>query len=136
MPTESKLKNGTFTIGSTPLAMATQAANVRIVPETSEDGDPLELLSGDVLAADATTTWTLAARMIQDFTDPAGLIAFSWDEAGETVPFTWAPNGATGPSYAGNVVVRPLEVGGDVNRRLENELEWVITAKPTVTYPV
>lgn len=137
--TESKLKSGTFTIGAASpgpqLIVATQAANVRIIPNTSEDGDPLELLSGDVLAADATTEWQLAAGLIQDFTDPAGVIAYSWDHAGETVPFVWAPAGALGPSYAGNVVVRPLEVGGDVNKRLENELEWVITAQPTVTYP-
>lgn len=136
---ESKLKTGTLVLGAASpgpqLTVHTQASNVRITPEREEDGDPLELLSGDVLAADSVSTWTLAANILQDFDNEAGVIAYSWEHDGETVPFEWQPN-ATAPTYTGNVVVEALEVGGDVNRRNFSDLEWSITAKPTVTYPV
>ena len=133
MTTESRLRNGILTLDGKQFA--TQTYNVRIVPSHKEEGDSLEMLDGSSLTPDATTSWQLEAKHIQDFTDQAGLQAFSWASAGETVAYTWQPTGATGPSYTGNVTVRELEHGGDVGKRLEVDLSWPLTGKPTVTYP-
>lgn len=130
--TESRLKTGTLTLGG--VSFATQATNVRLVPSTDEDGDALEVLSGDEILPDDVTSWALAMTAVQDFDEPDGLIAYSITNAGDVVAGVWAPN-ATGVSYAFNVKVRPLEIGGDVNARLTTEAEWPIEGDPTPTYP-
>ena len=130
--TESRLKTGTLTIDGQ--AFATQATNVRLVPSTDEEGDQLEVLSGDTILPTEVTTWALVMTAVQDFDDPAGLVALSWGSAGDVVPFTWRPN-AAGVTYTGSVKVRPLEVGGDVNARLTTDAEWPCQGAPTPSYP-
>lgn len=130
--TQSKLKTGALVLdvgGAAMAKFATQATNVVIAPETKEDGEPVETLDGSTIAAQSTTTWKLKAKAIQDFTDPAGLQAYSWENAGDTVPFSWTPT-AGGPVFTGNVVIAPLEIGGDVNKRTDVDVEWVIVSKP------
>lgn len=130
---DHRLKAGTLTLDALPFA--TQATNVRLVPKTDEDGEALEVLSGDTIEPDDKTDWTLNMTNVQDFDDPAGFIAFSLENAGQLVPFTWKPN-ATGVSYGGTVKVRPVEIGGDVASRLTTDAEWPVTSGPTPTYPV
>lgn len=130
--TEDRLKDGTLTIDGD--SFATQATNVRLVPSTDEEGDSLEVLSGDTVTPEDSTSWSLVIVAIQDFDDPAGFVAFAMAEAGEVVPYVWKPN-ATGVSYAGTVRVRPVEIGGDVNKRLTTDAEWPCQEAPTPTYP-
>lgn len=131
--TQSRLKAGTLTLDALPFA--TQATNVRLVPKTDEQGDSLEVLSGDTITPDDSTAWSLVVTAVQDFDDPDGLVAFAMANAGTVVPYTWKPN-ATGVSYAGTVKVRPMEIGGDVDARLTTDLEWPCQEAPTPTYPV
>lgn len=131
--TESRLKTGTLTLDAT--SFATQATNVRLTPKTDSSGDSLEVLSGDTITPDDETTWSLAITAVQDFDDPAGFVNFAMTNAGEVVAYTWAPAGAEGVSYAGNVRVRPVEIGGDVNARLTTDAEWPCQEAPTATYP-
>lgn len=130
---DHRLKAGTLTLDALPFA--TQATNVRLVPKTDEDGEALEVLSGDTIEPDDKTDWTLNITTVQDFDDPAGFIAFCLENAGQVVPFDWKPN-ATGVSYAGSVKVRPVEIGGDVASRNTTDAEFPITVGPTPTYPV
>lgn len=131
--TESRLRNGTLTIDAVPFQ--TQATNVTLSPDTDEVGDSLEVLSGDTITPDDETTWSLNIEAVQDFDDAAGFVAFALANAGELVPYEWAPSGSTGVSYSGNVRVRPIEIGGDVNSRLTSEAEWPCDGPPTPTYP-
>lgn len=127
--TESKLKNGTLTLDA--VEFGTQATNVRLVPEVEEQGEAVEALSGDELAADETTNWTLTVEAIQDFDDPAGFVKFCFDNAGMSVPFTWEPNdkieSTSALSFAGTVKVRAVEIGGPVNTRNSSEVEFPAT---------
>lgn len=138
MTTISKLKTGTLTIDSVPFA--TQATNVRLIPPEQPTGDDAaEVLSGETLPAEDAgggSGWTMAITAVQDFEDPVGFVNMTWTDEGQAVPFTWAPMGAAGPSYAGTVTVWPVEVGGDVNRRLTSDAVWRLAAKPTRTEPV
>ena len=133
---DSRLKAGTleFTVGALPVSFASQATNVRLVPKTDEEGDPVEVLSGETITADDATTWSLNIKSIQDFDDPDGFVAFALTNAGDLVDFTWKPN-ATGTSFAGVVKVRPVEIGGDVNARNTTDAEWPLDGDPTPTYP-
>lgn len=126
-PVESKIKDGQLLLGPDgidQLDVSCQPTNVRIVPGYDEEGDRLEVLCGDVLEPDTTRTDTLAFTAVQDFTDPDGLVAYSWAHELERVPFIWRPRGVGSIEYTGTVEVRALEVGGDVNKRLTNEAEW------------
>lgn len=131
---QSKLKNGTLTIGGT--SFATQASNVTLTPDTSEDGDTLEVLSGDTILPEERTAWTLNLGLIQDFTSPAGLIQYSYDNAGDVVAFSWKPDGADAFTVTGSVKVRPIELGGDVGARLTTSAEWPCQGTPVFANPV
>lgn len=129
-PTETKLRTGVLTIGGTDFAA--QATAVRVNPAHNTQGDPLELLSGDVLPASTTRADTLAITAVQDFSNPAGFQSYSWAHDLEVVAFTWQPRGAGGETFTGQVEVRALPVGGDVNTRLTADAEW--TCVGTVTW--
>jgi hypothetical protein len=135
--TESKLKTGKLLLGTAPgVDYACQPTNVRVVPEFNEEGDEVETLCGDTLTASATTSWSLQGTSIQDWDAPSGrvsLVQYSWLHNGETVPFVWNPNnGAT--AISGNVTVRALEVGGDVNTRITSDFDWPIAGQPVATW--
>lgn len=125
--TESKIKEGTLTLDG--VDHSCQPTSVKITPGYEEEGDALETLCGDLLSPDTTRSDTLAITAVQDFTDVAGLVNFSWLNDLEHVPFVWAPRGAEGPTYSGTVEVRALEVGGDVGKRLSTEAEWKVDGK-------
>lgn len=129
---DDRLRGGVLTIDG--VEYASQATEVRLVPDTDEVGDPLEVLSGAQITADDETSWTLRITAVQDFDNPAGFVAFAMREAGTVVPYSWRPN-ATGVTYAGTVKVRPVEVGGDVNKRLTTGGSWPCQQAPTPTYP-
>jgi hypothetical protein len=131
--TDSRNKGGTLTLDA--LAFAKQATSVTLTPSADEDGDDLETLDGSTILADEVTSWALDLGMVQDFEDPAGFVEFARANAGDVVPFDWAPNGATGPSYSGNVKVRAVPIGGDVASRLTTTASWPVEGQPSVDYP-
>ena len=133
--TVSKQKNGIFTIDGE--AFACQQTNVRIIPPEVGDDAIEEVLDGTPLESeDADKPWKLGFTSVQDFTNDEGLQVFSWDREGEVVPYTWQPIGVAGPSYAGTVKVSPLETGGEINKRLSVEAEWILSGKPARTAAV
>lgn len=132
---EAKLKGGTLTLGAVPgVAFETQATNVRLVPNTDEQGDALEVLSGDTLDPEEVTDWSLVVVAVQDFTDEAGFVNYCLQNAGDIVPYTWKPN-AVGPTYTGTCRIRPVEIGGEVNTRLTTDAEFPCFETPTPAYP-
>lgn len=131
---ESRLRNGLLTIGG--VTFATQASNVTLSPDVDEEGDTLEVLSGDTILPSERTSWTLGIEAVQDFDDPAGFVNYAFQNAGDVVDFTWRPGPAgDSPTYAGSVKVRAVEIGGDVNSRLSTSAEWPCQGTPVPTYP-
>lgn len=134
--TESKLKSGVLTLDGVDYAC--QATNVRLVPPGDARGgsDDTEVLNGNVLAPEDTGAnaprWTLHIRAVQDFTNASGFTMWAFENDGDTVPYSWKPN-ASGPTFSGQIVVKAVEIGGDVNRRLFTPAEFECTAKPTYT---
>ena len=133
--TESKNRNGTLTLGDPGTDFAVQTTAVTITPSYTDTGEPLETLSGDMTGTSKTRGNTLRVESIQDFTDPDGFVAFTWENDLQAVSFVWEPNGDTGPSYAGTVTVLACEVGGTVNQRLTTSVEWEVQGAVTVTQP-
>ena len=125
-------KGGVLTLDGRQFA--DQTTGVRLVPDTDEVGESLEVLSGLTVKPEDETSWTLRIDAVQDFNAPLGFVAFALAKAGIVVPYTWKPN-ATGVSFAGTVRVRPVEVGGDVNKRLTSGGSWPCQQAPTPTFP-
>lgn len=130
MITESKLKTGTLTLDALPFAA--QATNVSLVPSVDEQGDPIETLSGDQKGADEVTTWVLKIEAVQDFDDVSGFVKFCFDNAGQSVPFSWEAS-PTSPTWSGSLTVRAVEFGGPVNTRNTTEAEFPVIGTPTWT---
>jgi hypothetical protein len=132
--TDSRLKVGMLTLDG--IEFASQATNVTLTPDTAEDGDALEVLSGETITPDESTSWVMAITAVQDFDDPDGFINFALGNAGELVPYSWTPNDtATGVTYTGSVRVRPVPIGGDVASRNTTAASWPIDGAPTPAYP-
>jgi hypothetical protein len=138
---ESKLKEGVLILGGSvePAVapaqdFACQATNIRLTPSFSDSGDALETLCGDELAADTKTTWAMNGTSIQDFDDPDGFVYYALEHDGQKVPYLWKPND-NGASFTGNVNIRAVEIGGDVNTRVTSDFEWPLDGPPTVTKP-
>jgi len=138
---ESRLVEGTLKVGTAPseLDLSCQITNVRYASSYSDDGDSVETLCGDKIAAgEKNDGGTLQGTFIQDWTAPAATSIISFLMANDLVemPYTYTPNQA-GPTYSGSLRVKlPSEfLGGDVNTRLTSDFEWVITTWPPVVTP-
>ena len=132
---KQKLGPGTLTIGETGSGqeMAKQSTAVAIEPSYS-DGDRQIVLSGDVDQEAAEWEGTLTATFFQDY-EANGLLAWTWEHDGETLPFTFVPNSAAGFEVSGDVVIRPATIGGDVDTENTSEVEWSLPKRPSIGEP-
>lgn len=129
-----KLGPGTLTLGdqTTQIDLSCQVASATLTPST-DVGDPTVVLCGDVLPGAETTTWTLNANLVTDLTS-AGFVKWVWDHAGQVVPFEYVPSNEVGTSFAGNVKIGYIPIGGDVNETMMSEVEWTIIGTPAPTF--
>lgn len=131
--TVRKLGPGTLTVGTvgSTLDFSGQCTTARIVPGVDTEDD-VTVLSGAVLAGDRTYTAALECTVFQDDLQAGGLIAYSWANKGEQVPFTYTPYSG-GVSITGELIVDPLEIGGDVAKKNTSDLAWACVGFPELT---
>ena len=131
--TDSRVRNGTLSLGDTPVSFECQATNVRIVADhTQEDG--VETLCGDMSEPSLETIYTLAVTSIQDFDDPDGFVNYCYDNTGTVVAFEWVPGPAdVSPTFTGTCQIRAVEIGGDVATQLTTDAEFPCIGKPVRT---
>jgi len=139
---ESRLKDGTLTLGTTPTTIdfSCQVTNVRINSSYDDDGDAVETLCGDQIPAGRKLGGrALAGTVIQDWTAAEGvsIVDFVWDHDLEVMAFEYTPN-VDGPTITGEVRLEVMSetYGGDVNTRITSDFEWSITGEVTRTAPV
>lgn len=135
MPVDAqKLGPGVLTLGAGPLAVEQQLTGCKLVPAETVTGDTdsIKVLSGDELPGDpgtASFTWTLQGEFLQTLVT-AGVVAWSWANAGDSMPFTFEPNGS-GASFSGDLFPVPLQVGGDeVGARMLSTFTWRLDGEP------
>jgi len=142
MITESRLKEGTYTIGTAPdtLDLSCQLTNIRYASAYSDDGDTVESLCGDKIAAgEKSDGATMQGTFIQDWTATAAgtsIIMYLLEHDLEEVDYTYTPN-PDGATFAGKVRIKlPSEfLGGDVNTRITSDFEWTCTSWPPAQTP-
>jgi hypothetical protein len=129
-PTVRKLGPGVLTVGSigSPIDFSNRCTAVA-VRWSVDNEDDTPVLSGETLAGDRTYTATLEATAYQDDLYDGGLVAWSWANKGSQVPFTFTPY-AGGRSITGELIVDPLDVGGDVAKKNTSDLAWACVGEP------
>ena len=140
---DSRIKAGSLTFtkpGSEApedtVTFSCQPTTATLTPAANADGDPVQVLCGDQLAAASTTTWTLDLTSIQDWTNLTGFVNWAFDHDGETWDYALAFDVATvSPTWKGSVVVSAVPIGGQAGTRLTSDSTWQLTGKPTRTPP-
>lgn len=128
---------GTLTIGDlgSEKAFSSQVTNVRLVPSV-DNGDPINVLSGESVPGDRDETWTLAGTLVQDLgAGVAGadsLVEWLFNQRGTTLPFVFVPNTSRGRQFSGDLTVEAVEVGGDAKTKPTSDFEFVISGDPVL----
>ena len=133
--------NGTLSVGAGPLAVESQVLACELIPsEKVKESDPIPVLSGEELDGDSSSSlsYRLKFTVLQDLR-AAGLIKYSYDNAGDEVAFDFTPTDEAGhdAGFAGTVVVVPIKVGGKVSKtdRAQSDCDWRVVGTPTPTWP-
>lgn len=123
-----KVGPGTLTLGAGPLNISAQLLSASIVfSEKVKETDPIPVLSGEEIpgSSSASLTWRFKGKVLQDLA-AAGLVDYSYTNAGETVPFAYVPNTAVDRIVEGFVRVIPFTIGGDVSLTdpAQSDFDW------------
>jgi len=131
-PTVRKLGPGSLAIGAvgSSVDFAPRCTSAKIVPKV-DTSDDVPVLDGSTVAGDRTYSATLEATVYQDdlYPGPGGLVDFSWANRGLQVPATYTPY-AGGRAITGELIVDPLEIGGDVGKKNTSDLKWAFVGFP------
>lgn len=122
-----RLGPGKLTFGATgsETEFGALVTNARAVP-TANDGETINFLSGDEFIDSGDETWAIEGTLHQDY-GPDSLALWAFENSGETVPFTFVPNNANALRVTGNVLVRSIQVGGDVKTRNTSDFSFPAT---------
>lgn len=133
-----KLGPGTLTLGDAPGdEFNMQLSNARVSPtENVDQGDDLNLLDGSTLQGEDNVTYdyVLQGTAVQDLND-TGFSAYTWDNAGVEVPFTFVPVTARVAQVEGTCRISPVEIGGDVKVRNTTTFTFACTGDAPVFTP-
>lgn len=132
VPTVRKLGPGALTVGAVgaPLDFSGRCTSAKITWKV-DTSDDVPTLDGGTVAGDRTYGATLEATVYQDDLYPGvgGLVDYSWTNKGSQVPFTYTPY-TGGRAITGELIVDPLDVGGDVAKKNTSDLKWGCVGEP------
>lgn len=128
---------GTLVLGDVgdTQAFSSQVTNVRLVPSV-DNGDPLNVLSGESVPGDRDESWTLAGTLVQDIgagiAGADSLVEWLFTNRGTEVPFTFVPNTARGRQFSGTLTIEAVEMGGDAKTKPTSDFEWALSGDPVL----
>lgn len=130
--TTVKLGPGTLKIGAvaSEVDFTCQITAAHVDWNVNAD-DPTPTLCGETVPGERTYDSVLAGTLYQDLGDPSGIVAFSWANKGDEVPFVFVPSTEAGQAVTGTLIVDPLSVGGDeAGTNMTSDFEWAIVGDP------
>lgn len=136
MPVRSTtLGPGVLEFGDTGSLMdfSCQVTSVTVSVEADRD-DPTPTLCGDNLVGESTYNGTLEATIVQDL-ERDGVVAWSWEHKGATMPVRFIPSTVAGAEVTGSIVVDPISIGGDVKVRNTSDISWAFAGEPVLSWP-
>jgi hypothetical protein len=135
----TRLGPGTLTLTpvtpGVPFDASCQLENAVISWDKDAD-DSITVLCGDVVAGAVRYTATLSGTLLQDLEDEAGLVAFTWENKGQTVAFEFTPNTVAGASVTGDLTIDPLDVGTteEYGTVMDSDFEWDCVGEPVLAW--
>jgi hypothetical protein len=109
--------------------------NNAVIAADKEQGDSTTKLCGTVRPGSVTYTYTLGGNMDTDIADEAGFFALSQTAAGTRLAYTFTPNSEAGTTAAGELIVDPLDFGGDTSgETMTSDFEFALVEQPVYTY--
>jgi hypothetical protein len=132
---QTVLGPGTLTLGEVATAIDLSClVNSMTVAFEKDEGDSTTKLCGDEFPGAVTYTASLTGNVDQDPGDPAGLLATSWANPGQVTSFVFTPNTANGTAASGELVLDPLDFGGETyGEIMQSDVEWTCTGTLTLT---
>lgn len=133
-PKADKLGPGLLTIGEAGAAIdiSCRLSAARVEWDKDKEDDT-PVLCGETIAGATTYTSQLAGTIAQDLSADNGIVEFSWTHKGEQFPFVFVPSTDAGKQVTGQVIVDPLQVGGDeVKKNMMSDFEWDIVGDPVL----
>lgn len=136
--TYTPLGPGSVVFGSagSPEEFALEASAVAVEPST-EEGEVIPLISGRKEDDGDQHSAALTGTTMQDLT-LSGFVKWCIDNRGKRVPVTFIPNSDLAVGFTGEVKVRPIKAGGDVDKKNTSDFEFPFVDFPefdTVTPP-
>jgi hypothetical protein len=128
----TKLGPGVLTIGdiATGLDLSCQLSAAKVEWDKDKEDDT-PVLCGETIAGGITYTAKLTGTVLLDLADQ-GMVDFTWTNKGLEYPFVFEPSTAEAKAVVGNLIVDPLDVGGDeVKKNMSVDFEWDIVGEPT-----
>lgn len=132
---QTELGPGVLDIGDegSLTSFAAQVTKCALVPKHDEEDD-IPVLSGEVVAGDLTTSWTIEGELLQDFgsDSPKSLSEWTLTNNGKTFPFTFTPNTGGTKKTTGDLQVRATQIGGDVKKRNRADFTFKVLGTPEI----
>ncbi len=127
----TKLGPGTLIIGetATSLDMSCQLSAAKVEWDKDKEDDT-PVLCGESIAGGVEYTAKLTGTVLLDLS-PTGMVDFTWTNKGTQMPFVFVPNTVEGTQVSGDLIVDPLDVGGDeVKKNMTVDFEWDCVGEP------
>lgn len=132
-PKSTILGPGTLKFGESGVNDFTcQVTNVEITTDVDRD-DPIPTLCGGALVGSASYTAQLEVTFIQDLGEN-GIVHWSWQNKDTSQKVEFVPNTAGKAKLTGEIVVDPLSIGGEVNKRNTSDVQWAFVGFPNLDF--
>lgn len=127
---------GELHIGATasPIDVSCLVNNAAITSDKDE-GDSTTKLCGTVKPGAVKYSYALGGNVDTDIADPAGFFALSQSAPGSVLDFDFTPSTDAGTAAKGQLVIDPLDFGGDtMGETMTSDFEFSIVGTPVYTY--
>ena len=135
----TKLGPGTLQLGDVATGFdASCQMTGAVVAWDKNKADDITVLCGDVVGGGTTYTAKISGTFLQDLAEADGLVAYTWENKGVTVPFVYTPNTAAGVAVSGEVIIDPIDVGStdDYGSTMTSDFEWDCVGEPVLGAPL
>lgn len=120
------IKDALLTLGTDDYSLVVSQAE--LVPTTPTA--TFKAINGTSYNFSGKASWVLTAAFAQDWDNAASLSNYLFDNEGDTVAFSLKPNGATGESFTGNLVLSVGNIGGTADGVAASSVTFQVIGKP------
>lgn len=129
-PISQNLGPGSLKFGSagSEREFAANTTKTEFKPEYKTE-DAVPLLSGDSYVPEGEWGGSLEGEFYQEFS-MTSLVAWTYENAGKTLPFTFRPRTDAALAFRGQCVISPVSVGGDAGKSNTASFSFALVGKP------